>query len=482
VTFAVLAVAITAFTLLQSLVIPVLGVIQTKLETDQNTVTWVLTAYLLSASVATPILGRLGDAIGKERVLVFTLGALTLGSLIAALSTSIEPLIVARVIQGLGGGVMPLAFGIIRDEFPEHKTASAVSVLASLGAVGVGVGAIVAGPIVDVFGYHGLFWLPMVATAIAGLAAFFVIPPSPIRTAGGISWTPAFLLSAWLVCLLLGLSQGPTWGWSSPEVIGLLLAAVVLAPLWVVVETRVKVPLIDMRMMRLPAVWTTNLVALLLGVGMYATFGFVPRFVQTATENGYGFGVSITESGIMLLPSAVASFILGFYAARLAHRFGSKNIVVLGCLLASVSLVMLAFMHDDKWQIYASNLVQGVGNGLVFACMANLIVAAVPPEQTGVASGMNANIRTIGGAVGSALMSSIVTGYVLSNGMPGETGYTVGFAVLAVALLGAAGAAMFIPTVSRERLDDIEAHQEDEPVHPQLGWVAAGTIVGDKPE
>ena len=481
-TYAVLAVSFMAFALLQSLVVPVLGVIQAEMHTSQTTATWLLTAYLLSASVATPILGRVGDAVGKTKVLVLALGALALGSLLAAISPTIWLMLVARVIQGLGGGVMPLAFGIIRDEFPKAKISGAVAILASLGAVGVGCGSIIAGPIVDLLGFRWLFWLPMIVTTIAAVAAWFVIPPSPVRTPGGISWTPALLLSSWLVCLLLGLSQGPTWGWSSPTVLGLLIAAVIAAAMWVYVECHVAVPLIDMRMMRLPAVWTTNAVALLLGVGMYATFGFVPRFVQTSTEFGYGFGASITESGIMLLPSAIASFILGFLTAGFARRWGPKRVVVVGCLLAAVSMFMIAFMHEYLWQMYVANAVQGIGNGLVFSCMASLIVAAVPAEQTGVASGMNANIRTIGGAIGTAVMSSIVTAFLLSDGTPAETGYTIGFAVLGGTLLLAATAALFIPPVSPEEYDEIEEELEDEGVRSQLGWVAAGTVVSEKPE
>ena len=215
VTFAVLAVSVAAFALLQSLVTPVLSEIQTDLHTDQSTVTWVLTAYLLSASVFTPIMGRIGDKVGKERMLVVALVALAVGSLIAALAASIGPMIVARVIQGIGGGVLPLSFGIIRDEFPEKKVPGAVGVIASLAAVGAGVGLVLAGPIVTALDYHWLFWFPMIITALAAVATFVFVPESPVRTPGRISVLPAVLLSAWLVALLLALSEGQSWGWTS---------------------------------------------------------------------------------------------------------------------------------------------------------------------------------------------------------------------------------------------------------------------------
>jgi EmrB/QacA subfamily drug resistance transporter len=453
-TFAVIAVSVASFSLMQSMTVPVLSRIETELGTDQNTVTWVLTAYLLSASVFTPIVGRLGDAYGKHRLLVISLGSLAAGSLVAALATSIEVMIAARVIQGVGGGVLPLAFGIIRDEFPRHKVAGAVSIVSSLLAVGFGTGIVVAGPIVSALGYHWLFWLPLIVSASAAVAAFVFVPESPVRTPGRIPLIPAFLLSGWLIALLLGLSQGPKWGWGSPAVVGLLVVAAVVATAWIMVEQRVAVPLIDMRMMRLRGVWTTNLVAALVGVGMYASFGFTPQFNQTPPEAGYGFGSSVTESGLLILPSAIMTFITGLVTARIARRVGAKPIVVIGCLIAAIGMFSLAAFHDTKVQILISNGLTGLGVGLAFACLANLIVAAVPPEQTGVATGMNANIRTIGGSIGTAVMASIVTAHLLPQGFPREIGYTHGFAVLGGALLLAALAGLAIPSVSGRRLEE----------------------------
>src|ERR1035438_3527368 len=299
VTFAVLALGVAAYALLQSLVIPVLTTVQHELHTSQGTATWVLTAYLLSASIMTPILGRVGDMIGKKRVFVATLIALAVGSLLAAVAPSIGVMIVARVIQGVGGGMLPVAFGIIRDEFPAGGVTGAVGVLASLTAAGAGLGIVLAGPIVNLLDYHWLFWLPMILTVVAAVSAVLFVPESPVRTPGRISWRPALLLSAWLVALLIALSQAPVWGWGSGPVIGLLTGAVVLAAGWMISELRAATPLIDMKMMRQTAVWTNNLVALLIGVGMYATFAFLPEFVQTPAAAGYGFGASITRSGLM---------------------------------------------------------------------------------------------------------------------------------------------------------------------------------------
>ena len=479
-TFAVLTVGVLAFALLQSLVIPVLPTIQEALGASQSDVTWVLTAYLLSASIFTPIVGRLGDMTGKKRMFVFALGALALGCLLSALASSLAVMIAGRVIQGVGGGVLPLAFGIVRDEFPEDEVPSAVSVIASMAAGGAGVGLVLAGPIVNALGYSWLFWLPLVVLLVAAVAAYFVVPESRVTTAGRINWVAALLLSGWLVALLLPVSQGQSWGWGSPAVLSLLGVAVVLAVLWIVVESRSRFPLIDMRMMRLRAVWTTNVVALLIGVVMYASFAFLPQFLQTPSSAGYGFGASVTESGLMVLPQTAASFVLGLFVGRLGQRYGSKNVLLVGIAISIVGYLLFVLAHDHRWEIYLVNTVMGIGFGAVFGTMSNLIVAAVPHEQTGVASGMNANIRTIGGSIGSAVMATIVTAHVDADGLPREAGYTNAFMLLTGALVLAGVAALMIPAVRRDPV----SHQEPDVAlrHPGAALVAGGTVVGDDPE
>jgi EmrB/QacA subfamily drug resistance transporter len=474
VTLSVLAVGVGGFAFMQSLVIPVLPTVQHGLHTSQTGVTWVLTAYLLSASIFTPILGRLGDMHGKKRMFVIALLALGLGSLLSALATSLTVMIIGRVIQGVGGGVAPLAFGIIRDEFPAEKVSHAVGRIAGLTAAGGGAGIVLAGPLVDALDYHWLFWLSMIVFAVAAAAAFRLVPESPVRAQGRINWTAAVLLSGWLVALLVAASQAPTWGWGSGKVLGLLAASVILAASWITVETRSDTPLIDMKMMRIRAVWSTNLVAVLYGVGLYAMFAFVPQFAQTPTTAGYGFGASITISGLMMLPLTVAMFAMGELAGRLAKSVGAKNLVVAGSATSVIGFVFLTLQHDHQWDIYVTTGVLGLGFGLAVAAMSAVIVVSVPHEQSGVASGMNANFRTIGGSLGAAFMASVVTANPTPSGLPHESGYTHGYLMLAAAMLLSALAAILIPAKHRTRHHEI--------THPQPAPAAAAITVGDKSE
>ncbi|SEP25683.1 MFS transporter [Trujillonella endophytica] len=451
-TFAVLVAGLCSYSLLQSMVIPVLPALQEELGTTQADITWVLTANLLAASVATPIAGRLGDMFGKRRMFVAVLTALSLGCLLSALAGALPLMIVGRVLQGIGGGVIPLGYSIVRDEFPDASVPSAIGALSSLIAVGSGAGLVIAGPIDETLGLPWLFWLPMVVGAVAALFAFLVVPESQVRTPGRVNLPAALLLSGWLVCVLLAVSRGTVWGWGSPRVLGLLAGAAVLLVAWIAVETRSAVPLIDMRMMRLRAVWTANLVAFLVGLTVFAAFAFIPQFLQTSPEAGYGFGASIGEVGLAMLPQTLAGFAAGLCSGGLVRRFGARNVVTVGTLLAAIAYGLVTVAHDQYWHLQVAFVIMGAGMGTTQASMATVVVSAVPRTQTGAMSGMNANIRTIGGAIGSAVMATVVTASApVPGGLPTESGYVTGFGMLTVGMLACAAATRAIPGTGRRR-------------------------------
>jgi EmrB/QacA subfamily drug resistance transporter len=434
VTFTLLAVAAVAYALLQSLVAPALLTIQHDLNTTTAGAAWILTAYLLSASVVTPVAGRFGDMFGKKRTLVAVLVVLAVGTALAGLASSIGLMIVARVVQGAGGAVFPLAFAIIRDEFPRDRVPHGIALISAILGIGGGLGIVLAGPIVQHLSYHWLFWLPLVAVvaATAGIVAF--VPESPVRTPGRIDPVGAVLLAGWLVALLVPISEGPSWGWTSGRVLGLFAVAVILACAWVWAESRSRAPLVDMEMMRHRPVWTTNLAALVIGFGMFASFVLVPEFVELPSSDGFGFSASVTQAGLFMLPATIGMLLAGPVAGRLSSTVGSKVPLLLGAITSCVAFVILAAAHGESWEIYVAMLIMGVGIGFAFASMANLIVESVPAHQTGVATGMNTIVRSIGGAIGSQVSAGIVTATVATSGRPTEHGFTIAFAAAAGAL------------------------------------------------
>jgi len=425
-------------------VVPALPTMQHDLHTTENGITWLLTAYLLSASVGTAILGRLGDMYGKERLLLATLVILAFGTLLAAVSSSLGVIIVARFIQGAAGGIFPLAFGIVRDEFPREKVAGSIGLLSAILGVGGGLGIVLSGVIIEHLSYHWLFWIPLVAIVLAAVATWRFVPESPVRTPGKVNWLAAALMTIGLSAVLLAISQTTTWGWVSAKTFGLALVGVLFTLAWIRVESRSEEPLIDMTMMRVRGVWTTNAAAFLLGAGLYASFVVFPQFAQLPKSTGFGFGASVVASGLYLLPATIGMTVLGLKAGAISARFGSRVALLAGTLFATASFTMLAVAHDHPYELLIAAALLGVGIGLAFAALGNLIVQAVPAEQTGVASGMNTVMRTLGGALGGQLSATFIADH-MADGFPTVTGFTETFLMATGFLLLCFVAALLVP-------------------------------------
>jgi EmrB/QacA subfamily drug resistance transporter len=462
---AVTGLAGVAYAMLSSAVIPALSNLQHILHTNETGVTWLLTGYLLSASVGTSILGRLGDMYGKERLLLVTLIILAVGTFIAAVSSSLGLMIVGRVIQGAGGGIFPLAFGIVRDEFPRDRVAGSIGLLSSILGVGGGVGIVLGGLIIEHLNYHWLYWIPLMVIVAAAVCTWRFVPESPIRVPGRINWLAAGLMSVGFICVLIAISETTTWGWGSGKTLGLLAVGLLGCLSWIWVEVRSEVPLIDMTMMRIRGVWTTNLVAFLLGAGMYASFLIYPQFAQLPKSTGFGFGASVVVAGLYLLPAALLMSVLGTFAGRVARRFGSKLAVLAGSAVTALAFAWLAVAHAHPYDMLISAALLGIGVGLAFSALGNLIVEAVPPEQTGVATGMNTVMRTLGGALGGQVIATFLANNV-AHGHPTVTGFTESFTLEAAFLVVCVLASTLIPgsrTLRRRRALDGQLARVSEP-------------------
>jgi EmrB/QacA subfamily drug resistance transporter len=445
-TLLVLAAGGLAYALAQTMIVPALPEIQRTLGGDPADATWLLTAFLLTAAVATPLLGRLGDMYGKEHWLLISLGVFGAGSVVSALAGSLGVMIAGRAIQGAGGAIFPLAIGIIRDEFPREKVATGIGTISAMFGIGGGVGLVVAGVLVDGIGVAWIFWLSAAAAAIAAWATWKYVPESPVRVRARIDWLGGILLSGALGTLLLGVSEGNGWGWESGGVLGLFAAAAVLTALWAAWEWRAVDPLVDLRLMRRRPVWTTNVAALTIGFAMFGSFVLIPQLVQTPESAGYGFGASVTASGLFLLPSALVMLVAGPLSGRLGTRFGSKLPLAIGAVFASAGYFWLAGLHDARIDIYLSSVLLGIGIGLAFAAMANLTVEAVPADMTGIASAINAIMRQIGGAIGAQVSAAIVSAHLVTGGrFPAESGYTTAFAMSGAAAIVALFVTFAIP-------------------------------------
>ncbi|MDQ6775410.1 MAG: MFS transporter [Actinomycetota bacterium] len=444
VTLAVLCLAGVAYAALSSTVVPALPSIQHSLHASESGVTWLLTGYLLSASVGTSILGRLGDMYGKERVLLWTLVVLVGGTLLGALATSLPVMITARVIQGAGGGIFPLAFGIVRDEFPREKVAGSIGILSSILGVGGGLGIVLAGLIIQHLSYHWLYWIPLIVIVVSAVCTWRFVPESPVRVPGRVNWLAAALMSVGISVILIAVSETIGWGWGSARTLGLIAVGALICVAWVLVEVRSREPLIDMTMMRIRGVWTTNVAAFLLGAGMYSSFIIFPQFAQLPKSTGFGFGASTLVSGFYLLPATLGMIVLGTAAGAISRRWGSKVALLIGSAFTAGSFLLLALAHGHPYDLLIAATLLGIGMGLAFAALGNLIVQAVPPHQTGVASGMNTVMRTLGGALGGQLSATFIA-HNVAHGLPTVTGFTDTFVMATAFLVACFVAGLLVP-------------------------------------
>jgi EmrB/QacA subfamily drug resistance transporter len=444
VTLALLVVAGVSFAVMQTLVVPALPFFQREFGTTATSVTWIATGFLLSSSVLTPILGKLGDSFGKKRMLVISLGIFGLASLGAAAAWNLASLVVFRVIQGAGAAVFPLSFGIIRDEFPPEKVGLGIGTVSSVFGVGGGVGLVMSGVIIEHLSWHWLFLIGAVPVLASTVLLAMFVPESPVKFPTKPDYLGGLALSVALGSLLLAISEGTHWGWTSAGVIGLFTLSVAMFYGWVVIEKRVPEPLVDLRTFARREMAATNLTTLVMGFSMFSTFILLPNFVQiplglppdVASQIDYGFGATPVEVGLFFVPSSLAMMVAGPLAGALGTRFGNVLLLRIGIGFLVLALVLLATVHDEPWTIYAWMVFMGVGLAMCFASLGTLVIDYSPPGETGVASGMNTIMRTIGAALGSQVAAAIISANTLAGTeVPTEGAFTLAFSLSAVGAL-----------------------------------------------
>jgi len=453
-TLTILAVACVAYVLQQTLVVPALPDFQTSLHTSETWAAWVFTGFLLTSAVVTTPIGRLGDSFGKRRLLVISLGIFAVGTVAAALANTITLLILARALQGAAGAIFPLSFGIIRDEFPRERVGAALGLLSATFGVGAGLGLVLSGVILQSLSWHWLFWFGAAPIVVALVLVWRLIPESPVRTPSRFDVWGVLTLSAGLGSLLVGLSEGGSWGWLSAATLGCFVAAAVILVLWGWVETKVADPMMDMRIMRERAVLWTNVLAVVVGFSMYGTYLLIPTLVQLgrglppslAAQVPYGFAGSVITAGLYLTPATVMMLIIGPLGGAMEPRVGARWLTFVGLLSIGVAALMLAVAHTQPWQLIIAISILGIGVGLVYSMLAKLIVDAVAPQVTGVAMGMNTVMRTVGGTIGAQMSAAFLTSFTVGQtGLPAERGFTLTFLVAGIVAIIGLGAVFLIP-------------------------------------
>ncbi|MFD0008411.1 MFS transporter [Streptomyces sp. NPDC127178] len=429
--------------MMQTLVVPILGLIQSGLGASSAEVSWVTTATLLSAAVFTPLLGRFGDQHGKKPTLIGVLAVMIVGSVLAATTDSLLWLIVGRVLQGAATAIFPLALSVLRDEVPARRLPGAMALVSGTLAFGSGFALVTTGLLTrgEDADYHRVFWLATGLAAVTLLAVALLVPASRTKTGGRTDILGALTLGLFLVLLLLPISQGHEWGWASARTLGSFAGAVVMAGVWTFTESRVREPMVDMRMFLHRPVLFSNLAGLFVGFGMFAQFLGVSYLAQVPRDvAGYGFGASVLRASVeYLLPSTIASLVVSQFGGVLIRRIGPRLTLALSAVIGIIGFTWLAAAHSSTPSVIGAGMAVGTAISLGYAAMPALIVAGVPPHQTGIANGINSISRSVGSAIGSALITSLLASRTIENlpagvpPLPAESQFTLSFALAGIA-------------------------------------------------
>lgn len=413
---AALMMAVFSYALMQTVVVPALGLLTRELRTTPAWSTWILSAFLLSSAVLTPLLGRMGDLYGKRRLLLGVLAVYTLGMAGAAMAQDIGQLIAARAVQGSALALVPLSMALLREAMPPARLPFAMGLISGIVGAGAGAGLVVGGLLADYLSWRSLFVLGAVLALVSLLMAVRWIPAGEPAARGRLDLPGAALLGLGLVALLLALTLGPSWGWTSAGVLGLFVLAVVAFAVLVVVERRRDDPLIDVAELTDRPMFMTHAAAFLFGAGSYFFYLAMPLFAQQdPAATGIGFGASVTMAGLLMLPGMLAIIPAGMVVGRMAAAWGPRWPLVAGFALAAAGAVLLAVAHAQMWQHLLFYAVVGAGSGLALGSLPKLIADIVPLSRTGTANGVNNIVRTVGSTVGSQLAAVVIASGV-SNG------------------------------------------------------------------
>ena len=438
---------------LQTGVVPVLGVMARQLNASPVDVSWAVTANLLAAASSTPLIGRLADLNVKKRVLLAVLTVVLAGSILAATTSSLPLLIVARVLQGASFSLYPIGISILREELPADRLMAAMAVLSGVLGFGGGMGLVITGLLMrGDAGYHRVFWFMTAFLVVVIVAVIAVVPERPRSTAGSVDWAGAAGLAAGLSLVLLAVTQGQVWGWTSFRTVAGALGGTVTLVLWWWWERRCAQPLISTALLARRPILLTNLATVAVGMGLYFGFLGLTGMVQAPTESGYGFGATVLRASLVfLLPGAFAGFLTALASGRYIDRYGARPVLAVGTGIGFVGFGLLAIAHASVWQVIAASILINAYISLAYGALPALVVREVEAGETGVATSINAIARTVGASVAAAIVA-----FMLSrnpHGYPPESSYTAIFWL--GALTGLIG--MLLIVASRPGLREVEA-------------------------
>lgn len=444
--FPVLAVGAIFQAIMQTVIVPLLPSLPGFTGAGPTAVSWLVTSTLLVGAVMTPIFGRLADMIGKKQMLLIAFGLMTIGSLICALTSNIGLLIFARGLQGAGAAVLPIGMAILREVMPRDRVDRSIAILSSTLGIGTAVGIPFAAAIVQFADWHLLFWVTTAIGLGVTVAASFVIRPSSTRTGGRFDVAGAAGLTGALICLLVPITQGSAWGWTSAAVLTMFVCSILLFAIWGFQQLRNRNPLVDLRVSARRSVLTPHLSALLVGFAFYGNTLITTQLLQAPPERGAGYGLTILQAAACQLPASFAMMIFALVASRVSDRFGPKIAIMIGATFLIVGYSVHAVPDKPLWTVVAAIFIAAIGTTFVYCTLPILLLGAVPLSQNAAANGVNVLLRTVGSTVCSAVVATVLAAHMVAGGI-GSSGFVIVYLVCGACAVVVFVSAFALPSV-----------------------------------
>ncbi|MFT4229118.1 MAG: MFS transporter [Microbacterium sp.] len=438
--------------LMQSLVIPIQSELPELLNTTASNTSWVVTATLLGGAVAMPVTGRLADIFGKKPVLVASAGILLAGSLLCAVTDVFVLVLAGRVLQGMAMGYIPVAISMVREVTPPHMTNTALSAVSATLGVGGALGLPLAALIVQSMNWHALFWLSTILAIVVIALSATLLPHHRREHPPKIDVVGAIGLAIGLVSVLVGVTKGNDWGWTSPGTLGMIAGGALVLVAWGFYEVRHEAPLVDLRTTaRLPVLFT-NLAALMAGFGMMAQSVVVPQLLQMPEDTGYGLGQSILQTGLWMAPAGLMMLAMSPVSSALLTRLGGRITLAIGAGVLSAGYLIGVFLTDEPWKLMLATIVAAAGVGIGYAAMPALILDNVPRDEASSSVGVNSLMRSMGTTVAGAVMAIVLTSQTVTLGdatIPAHGAFQTCFIIGAAAAATAVVLTLLIPRKKR---------------------------------
>jgi MFS family permease len=464
---AVLSAAGISVSLMQTLIIPLIPQFPVLLHTSPSNASWAITVTLLTAAVATPVFGRLGDMYGPKPVLLACAALLTAGSVTAALTSSWVPLIVGRGLQGFGMPIIPLGISVLRVSVPAERVGTAIGLMSASLGVGGALGLPLAAVIAEHLEWHVLFWFAACLGGASFLLFAMLVPRIAASSTDRFDPLGAIGLAAGLVTLLLPISKGGTWGWTSPTTLGLFAASVVIFVLFGLWQFRVSSPIVDLRTTLRRPVLTTNVASIAVGFALFAMSLIGPQILELPAQTGYGLGQTMLRAGLWMAPGGLAMMVSASIAARIAGTRGPRFTLFLGSVIIACGCLAGHQLLHSPGQILAFSVIVSLGVGFAFASLPTLINAAVPVSETAAANGINALARSLGTSTSSAVIGAVLAGMTTSfagHELPSLRAFQTALLIAAGAAALAAAITLLISKPTTDKSESLSPESAAVPV------------------